>query len=151
MHEKILIVDFGSQYTQLIARRVRELNVFSEIVPFHHLPELDDSIKGIILSGSGNDGTQGIREIKECGGMTMVQSPEEAAHDAAHVDDGEVVGLAAEVTAQDRREQRQVAAAPPAEPPVRGLELGELAEGLRLHGAPQALRATTTISSRRLT
>lgn len=52
MEEKILILDFGSQYTQLIARRIRELNVYSEIVPYNKLPELDDSIKGIILSGS---------------------------------------------------------------------------------------------------
>jgi GMP synthase (glutamine-hydrolysing) len=52
MHEQILIVDYGSQYTQLIARRVRELNVYCEIHPYNHLPQLDDSIKGIILSGS---------------------------------------------------------------------------------------------------
>lgn len=52
MQEKILIIDFGSQYTQLIGRRVRELNVYSEIHPFHHLPELTDDIKGVILSGS---------------------------------------------------------------------------------------------------
>jgi GMP synthase (glutamine-hydrolysing) len=52
MNEKILIIDFGSQYTQLIARRVRELNVYSEIVPFHKIPGTDDKIKGIILSGS---------------------------------------------------------------------------------------------------
>lgn len=52
MQEKILILDFGSQYTQLIARRIRELNVYSDIVPYNKLPELDDSIKGIILSGS---------------------------------------------------------------------------------------------------
>ncbi|MEZ4988718.1 MAG: glutamine-hydrolyzing GMP synthase [Saprospiraceae bacterium] len=52
MNEKILILDFGSQYTQLIARRVRELNVYSEIVPFNKIPSLDDTIKGIILSGS---------------------------------------------------------------------------------------------------
>lgn len=52
MNEKILILDFGSQYTQLIARRVRELNVYSEIVPYNKIPVLDDSIKGIILSGS---------------------------------------------------------------------------------------------------
>lgn len=58
MNEKILIVDFGSQYTQLIARRVRELNVYSEIVPFSKLPEIDDSIKGIILSGSPCSVTQ---------------------------------------------------------------------------------------------
>jgi len=52
MTEKILILDFGSQYTQLIARRVRELNVYCEIHPFNHTPELDESVKGIILSGS---------------------------------------------------------------------------------------------------
>ena len=52
MSEKILILDFGSQYTQLIARRVRELNIYSEIVPFNKIPELDDSIKAVILSGS---------------------------------------------------------------------------------------------------
>jgi GMP synthase (glutamine-hydrolysing) len=52
VQEKILILDFGSQYTQLIARRVRELNVYCEIHPFNHFPEPDDSVKGIILSGS---------------------------------------------------------------------------------------------------
>lgn len=52
MSDKVLILDFGSQYTQLIARRVRELNVYSEIVPFNKIPKLDDSYKGIILSGS---------------------------------------------------------------------------------------------------
>ncbi|NNF02377.1 MAG: glutamine-hydrolyzing GMP synthase [Bacteroidia bacterium] len=51
MHQKILIVDFGSQYTQLIARRVRELNVYCEIHPYNKVPEPDDSIMGIILSG----------------------------------------------------------------------------------------------------
>jgi GMP synthase (glutamine-hydrolysing) len=50
--DKILILDFGSQYTQLIARRVRELNVYCEIHPYNHLPELDPSIKGVIFSGS---------------------------------------------------------------------------------------------------
>ena len=52
MQEKIIILDFGSQYTQLIARRVRELNVYCEIHPFHHVPVLDESVKGVILSGS---------------------------------------------------------------------------------------------------
>ena len=50
--EKILILDFGSQYTQLIARRVRELNVYCEIHPFNKIPELDSETKGVILSGS---------------------------------------------------------------------------------------------------
>ncbi len=52
MQEKILILDFGSQYTQLIARRIRELNVYCEIYPFNHFPEPDSSVKGVILSGS---------------------------------------------------------------------------------------------------
>ena len=52
MQEKILILDFGSQYTQLIARRVRELNVYCEIHPFNHFPKPDTSVKGVILSGS---------------------------------------------------------------------------------------------------
>ena len=52
MHEKILIIDFGSQYTQLIARRVRELNIYSEIHPYNRLPNLNDKWKGIIFSGS---------------------------------------------------------------------------------------------------
>ena len=49
--EKILILDFGSQYTQLIARRVRELNVYCEIHPYNKVPNLDEYI-GVILSGS---------------------------------------------------------------------------------------------------
>jgi GMP synthase (glutamine-hydrolysing) len=52
MTEKILILDFGSQYTQLIARAVREANVYCEIVPFNKSIEYDPSLKGIILSGS---------------------------------------------------------------------------------------------------
>src|SRR3954465_15028252 len=52
MTEKILILDFGSQYTQLIARAVREANVYCEIVPFNKPVEYDMGLKGIILSGS---------------------------------------------------------------------------------------------------
>ena len=52
MQERIIILDFGSQYTQLIARRIRELNVYCEIHPFNKQPEKDNSIKGYILSGS---------------------------------------------------------------------------------------------------
>jgi len=52
MNQKILILDFGSQYTQLIARRVRELNVYSEIVPYNKVPDLDEQYRGVILSGS---------------------------------------------------------------------------------------------------
>ena len=52
MQEKILILDFGSQYTQLIARRVRELNIYCEIHPYNKIPKLTDNLKGVILSGS---------------------------------------------------------------------------------------------------
>lgn len=52
MQEKILIIDFGSQYTQLIARKVRELHVYCEIYPYNKFPFPDPSVKGVILSGS---------------------------------------------------------------------------------------------------
>ncbi|MBP6623738.1 MAG: glutamine-hydrolyzing GMP synthase [Chitinophagaceae bacterium] len=52
MTEKIIILDFGSQYTQLIARNIRELNIYCEIIPFHQEISFDSTIKGIILSGS---------------------------------------------------------------------------------------------------
>lgn len=52
MHETIFILDFGSQYTQLIARRIRELNVYCEIHPFNKVPAITPNVKGIILSGS---------------------------------------------------------------------------------------------------
>ncbi len=52
MTEKILILDFGSQYTQLIARAVREANVYCEIIPYHKKFEFEPGLKGIILSGS---------------------------------------------------------------------------------------------------
>ena len=59
---KILIIDFGSQFTQLIARRIRELGVFSEIVSHKKIKnkDIDDSVKGIILSG----GPLNVYEIK---------------------------------------------------------------------------------------
>ena len=85
MQETILILDFGSQYTQLIARRVRELNVYCEIHPFHESLELTDNIKGVILSGSpfscvtscdwGGDGARSSstgslgRFCGDCGGV----------------------------------------------------------------------------------
>ena len=52
MHQKIIILDFGSQYTQLIARRIRELNVYCEIHPWNKAPEIGSDIVGVILSGS---------------------------------------------------------------------------------------------------
>ncbi|MCB4799986.1 glutamine-hydrolyzing GMP synthase [Neotamlana laminarinivorans] len=53
-HDKVLILDFGSQYTQLIARRVRELNIYSEIHPFNKIPTNLSEYKAVILSGSPN-------------------------------------------------------------------------------------------------
>jgi len=52
MHQRVIIFDFGSQYTQLIARRVRELNIFCEILPYNKSLEYDESIAAVILSGS---------------------------------------------------------------------------------------------------
>jgi len=52
MTEKIIILDFGSQYTQLIARAVREANVYCDIIPFHSAIDFNEHIKGVILSGS---------------------------------------------------------------------------------------------------
>lgn len=53
-HDKVLILDFGSQYTQLIARRVRELNIYSEIHPYNNPPQNIKDYKAVILSGSPN-------------------------------------------------------------------------------------------------
>ena len=52
MQEKIVVLDFGSKTTQLIARRIRELKAFCEIYPYNKFPENTDGIKGVILSGS---------------------------------------------------------------------------------------------------
>ncbi|MAP80689.1 MAG: glutamine-hydrolyzing GMP synthase [Aequorivita sp.] len=52
MQNNVLILDFGSQYTQLIARRVRELNIYCEIHPYHKIPKSLDAFKAVILSGS---------------------------------------------------------------------------------------------------
>lgn len=52
MNQKVIILDFGSQYTQLIARRVRELNIYCEIKPYNKLHSIEDGVKAIILSGS---------------------------------------------------------------------------------------------------
>lgn len=52
MHEKLIILDFGSQTTQLIGRRVRELNMYCEIVPYNKVPHDATDVKGVILSGS---------------------------------------------------------------------------------------------------
>ncbi|MGB4052890.1 MAG: gamma-glutamyl-gamma-aminobutyrate hydrolase family protein, partial [Dysgonamonadaceae bacterium] len=52
MNEKIIILDFGSPTTQLIGRKIRELNTYCEIVPYNKFPHDDKTVKGVILSGS---------------------------------------------------------------------------------------------------
>ncbi len=49
---KILIIDFGSQYTQLIARKIREIGIYTEVIPYFSSVQIDENVKGIILSGS---------------------------------------------------------------------------------------------------
>lgn len=51
-HDKVIILDCGSQYTQLIARRVRELNIFCEIFPYNKVPDMGPEVKAVIISGS---------------------------------------------------------------------------------------------------
>ncbi|MGB0427375.1 MAG: glutamine-hydrolyzing GMP synthase [Flavobacteriales bacterium] len=68
MQEKLIILDFGSQYTQLIARRVRELNIYCEIHPYNKAPELDEHVKAVILSGSPfsvNDPNHPVPDLSE--------------------------------------------------------------------------------------
>jgi GMP synthase (glutamine-hydrolysing) len=88
-HEMVVIVDFGSQYTQLIARRVRELGVYCEVVPFHAGPDAIRSRrpKGILLSGGPDsvyaDGAPSVdRQVFD--GRSR---PRDLLQDAAH--DGE--------------------------------------------------------------
>jgi GMP synthase (glutamine-hydrolysing) len=92
--EKILILDFGSQYTQLIARRVRELNVYCEIYPFNHFPSPDESVKGLILSGSPSsirDQNAPIPDIKALKGKIPVLGICYGAQYLAHCFGGEVM------------------------------------------------------------
>ena len=75
MHEKIIILDFGSQTTQLIGRRLRELNMYCEIVPYNHFPEDASDVKGVILSGSPysvNDETAFKADLSEIRGKYPV-------------------------------------------------------------------------------
>jgi GMP synthase (glutamine-hydrolysing) len=71
MHEQILIIDFGSQFTQLIARRIRELNIYCEIHPFNKLPEISDQVKGIILSGSPSSVTDANAPVADIDIMNL--------------------------------------------------------------------------------
>lgn len=71
MKEILWIIDFGSQYTQLIARRIRELNVYCVIHPFNKIPEMTPDVKGVILSGSPfsvRDSKAPIPDLKEIKG-----------------------------------------------------------------------------------
>jgi GMP synthase (glutamine-hydrolysing) len=94
MLEKIIILDFGSQYTQLIARRVRELNVYCEIYPFNKKIELNASVKGIILSGSPfsvRDSNAPIPDLKEVKGRLPLLGICYGAQYLAHYYGGEVL------------------------------------------------------------
>ncbi len=93
LEEKILILDFGSQYTQLIARRVRELNVYCEIHPYNKIPELDSSFKGVILSGSPfsvRDKDAPVPDLSEIKGKLPVLGVCYGAQYLAHEAGGEV-------------------------------------------------------------
>jgi GMP synthase (glutamine-hydrolysing) len=94
MNEKIIILDFGSQYTQLIARKIRELNVYCEICPFNHYPVLDNSVKGIILSGSPSsvkDKSAPVIDFSGISGKYPVLGICYGAQLIAHLEGGEVM------------------------------------------------------------
>jgi GMP synthase (glutamine-hydrolysing) len=93
MEETILILDFGSQYTQLIARRVRELNVYCEIHPFNKITTIDESVKGVILSGSPasvRDPEAPFPDLTHIRGKVPVLGVCYGAQYMAHSDGGEV-------------------------------------------------------------
>jgi len=94
MAEQILILDFGSQYTQLIARRVRELDVYCEIHPFNKIPEIGPEVKGIILSGSPcsvrDEGAPNI-DLTQLRGRLPILGVCYGAQLLAHQNGGEVV------------------------------------------------------------
>jgi len=92
-HDKVLILDFGSQYTQLIARRVRELNIYSEIFPFNKIPKNVADYKAVILSGSPNSvrGKDALHpDLSEIRGKKPMLSICYGAQYLAHFSGGEV-------------------------------------------------------------
>ena len=94
MQETILILDFGSQYTQLIARRIRELNVYCEIYPFNKIPEITELTKGVILSGSPfsvNDIHFPVPDLREIRGKIPVLAICYSAQYLAKTNGGEVM------------------------------------------------------------
>jgi GMP synthase (glutamine-hydrolysing) len=91
--DTILILDFGSQYTQLIARRIRELNVYCEIYPFNRIPEITPQIKGVILSGSPysvNDPQSPRPDLSAIKGKLPVLAICYGAQLLAHIEGGKV-------------------------------------------------------------
>jgi len=94
VQEKILILDFGSQYTQLIARRIRELSVYCEIHPYNKFPAPDDSVKGVILSGSPfsvNDSNAPYPDLSEIKGKIPLLGICYGAQYLVHAFGGEVM------------------------------------------------------------
>lgn len=94
MEEMILILDFGSQYTQLIARRVRELNVYCEIHPFNKIPGIRKNVRGVIMSGSPfsvRDSGSPAPNLEEIRGELPLLGVCYGAQYLAHSDGGEVL------------------------------------------------------------
>ncbi|MFN8259275.1 MAG: glutamine-hydrolyzing GMP synthase [Bacteroidales bacterium] len=94
MFDKIIILDFGSQYTQLIARRVRELNVYCEIVPYNTRIGSDKSVKGYIMSGSPysvRDKDAPVPDLTQIKAKTPLLGVCYGAQYLAHVSGGEVI------------------------------------------------------------
>ncbi len=92
-HDKVLILDFGSQYTQLIGRRVRELNIYSEIHPFNKIPKNLEDYKAVILSGSPNSvrGEDALHpDLSEIRGKKPILAVCYGAQYLAHFSGGEV-------------------------------------------------------------